>query len=215
MSSTVGGPSGLAGLDRKQMEQERLARAARKRGLPASEAAETSGVAETKRVKLSSPSRPIASAEVVVLDEDGRITDRPGKQVSQESVTRSAIVKLGVSATSLPKPASPKSSLPREPAASVETKPLPTASHSLEYPNGTLKKTWAFGYPRNNDINFEEVIQKNTLTTAIVSSWQWEFDWLMTKVVPGKTKFVFVIEAKTEQDVSDLARSSLTVALDV
>jgi len=211
MSSTSGGASGLAGLDRKQMEQERLARqAARKRGVDASDA-----VAETKRIKLSSPNKPLVSAEVVVLDEDGSIADRSVKQASQEGIQRKAEVKQGVSATPLRKPASPNSSLSVEPASSTETRTLPAASHSLEYPNGTLKKTWAFGYPRNNDIKFEEVIQKNTLTTAIISSWQWEFDWLMTKVVPGKTKFVFVIEAKTEQDVSDLARSSLTVALDV
>ena len=198
------------------MEQERLARqAARKRGLPAPEAAETSAVVETKRVKLSSPSRSIASAEVVVLDEDGSITDRPGKQVSQESVKRSGIVKQGVSATSLPEPVSPKSSLPVEPASSVNTKTLPAASHSLEYPNGTLKKTWAFGHARSNDIKFEEVIQKNTLTTAVISSWQWDFDWLMTKVVPGKTKFVFVMEAKTEQDVSDWLAFFMIVAIDV
>ena len=192
------------------MEQERLARqASRKRDLSASDAAGYSSAMDPKRVRLSDSSKSLASAEVVVLDDETSNRDNSGKQSNQNDVVRSNSVKQGVLATPLSKPASSRSPRLAKPASSVQTSTLPPPSHILEYPNGTLKKTWAFGQPRHNDIKFEEVIQKNTLTTAVISSWQWDFDWLMTKFVPGKTKFVFVMEAKTEQDVSDLKRPQL------
>jgi len=208
MSDTPGSPTSLAGLDRKQMEQERLARqASRKRGLAASGAPESSSAVDPKRVKLSNSSKALApTEEVVVLDDESSDRNKYVKQSDQDLVVRSGIVKHGVSATPLFKPASPRSTRLDQPAPSVQTSISLAASHNLKYPNCTLKKTWAFGHPRDNDLKFEEVIQKDTLTTAVISSWQWDFDWLMTKFVPGKTKFVFVMEAKTEQDVSDSMR---------
>jgi len=41
---------------------------------------------------------------------------------------------------------------------------------SLEYPRGAVKKTWAFGYPRENDIKIEEVLQKDKLKVAVLSA---------------------------------------------
>ncbi|KAL8815731.1 MAG: hypothetical protein Q9223_005159 [Gallowayella weberi] len=47
------------------------------------------------------------------------------------------------------------------PAAEV-WRPAPTCN--LVYPNGAIKKTWAFGYQRDNDIKLEEVLQVSKLS---------------------------------------------------
>ena len=72
---------------------------------------------------------------------------------------------------------------------------------SLEYPNGAVKKTWAFGYKRDNDITFEEVIQKSDLNLAVLSSFQWDTDWLFTKFNTKDTRFILVMGAKEESAV--------------
>lgn len=51
------------------------------------------------------------------------------------------------------------------------------------YMRGTVKKTWAFGYPRiGDDIKLEEILLKNDLSLAVLSSFQWDMDWLLAKI---------------------------------
>ena len=53
----------------------------------------------------------------------------------------------------------------------------------LVFPRGTVKKTWAFGYPRTgDDIKLEEVLQKQDLNLAVLSSFQWDIEWLLAKL---------------------------------
>lgn len=53
----------------------------------------------------------------------------------------------------------------------------------LVFPHGTVKKTWAFGYPRtDDDIKLEEVLQKQDLNLAVLSSFQWDVEWLLAKL---------------------------------
>ncbi|KAI9748120.1 MAG: hypothetical protein M1815_003589, partial [Lichina confinis] len=87
-----------------------------------------------------------------------------------------------------------------------------SASSGLQFPRGVVRKTWAFGYERNDDIKFEEVLQKNDLTVAVLSAFQWDVEWLMRKVDLSKTKMVFVMQAKDEatktqyrNEVADMA----------
>lgn len=48
---------------------------------------------------------------------------------------------------------------------------------------GTVKKTWAFGHPRTSeDIKLEELFQKNDLSLAVLSSFQWDVAWLLAKI---------------------------------
>ena len=77
-----------------------------------------------------------------------------------------------------------------------------SASSGLQFPRGVVRKTWAFGYERNDDIKFEEVLQKNDLTVAVLSAFQWDVEWLMRKVDLSKTKMVFVMQAKDEATVT-------------
>jgi hypothetical protein len=64
---------------------------------------------------------------------------------------------------------------------------------SLEFPKGVVKKTWAYGHPRQgDDIKFEEVLRRDRLELALLSSFQWDDAWLMSKVDTGKTKLILL-----------------------
>lgn len=68
-----------------------------------------------------------------------------------------------------------------------------------QYPRGTIKKTWAFGHPRNaNDIKIEEVLEKSTLRTALLSAFQWDTDWIMAKLNLQQTKVIMVVQADND-----------------
>ena len=66
------------------------------------------------------------------------------------------------------------------------------------FPSGTVKKTWAYGYPRHEDIKIEEVLDRDNLTLAVLSSFQWDVEWILGKIDRGTTKIVFVMQAKDE-----------------
>ncbi|EME85501.1 uncharacterized protein MYCFIDRAFT_133255 [Pseudocercospora fijiensis CIRAD86] len=76
---------------------------------------------------------------------------------------------------------------------------------SLQYPNGAVKKTWAFGHERTgHDIKLEEVLEPSSVRTAVLSAFQWDIDWLLRKLKTplngGSTKCVFVMQAKEKED---------------
>ncbi|KAL9602859.1 MAG: hypothetical protein Q9219_001554 [cf. Caloplaca sp. 3 TL-2023] len=130
---------GMLGLDRKAMEQERLAR--------------------KRKPSISPP---------------------PARKALKTSTTN-----VGV-------PASGKDSGPT-PAGVVSVQPS-----KLDFPNGGVKKTWSLGFPRHNDIKLEEVLQKDHLKLAVLSSFQWETDWLFQKLNPANTQLVLVMQADTD-----------------
>lgn len=75
----------------------------------------------------------------------------------------------------------------------------------LQYPKGVVKKTWAFGHERTgNDVKIEEVLESQTLRTAVLSAYQWDVEWVMSKLKTplrgGTTKCVFVMQAKEQAD---------------
>ncbi|KAL9623294.1 MAG: hypothetical protein Q9160_002401 [Pyrenula sp. 1 TL-2023] len=74
-----------------------------------------------------------------------------------------------------------------------------TSESSLQYPNGVIKKTWAFGYPRSDDIKIEELLQRKSLQAAVLSSFQWNMEWLFSKFDTARTKFVLVMQAQTKE----------------
>ncbi|KAI4093852.1 MAG: hypothetical protein LQ344_002590 [Seirophora lacunosa] len=79
--------------------------------------------------------------------------------------------------------------------------PSPTHSPALPYPKGTVKKTWLFGYPRQgDDVKLEEILQKNDLALAVLSSFQWDIEWLLRKINIKTTQLVLVMQADTAED---------------
>lgn len=93
-------------------------------------------------------------------------------------------------------------------AESSQTPPakrvLPQESKpKLQYPVGTVKRTWASGYPRTGeDIKIEEVFKPQELQLAVLSSFQWDEEWLLKKIDIRKTKVLLLASAPDEQTVS-------------
>jgi hypothetical protein len=71
---------------------------------------------------------------------------------------------------------------------------------NLQYPNGAIKRTWSLYHERNNDIKIEEVLQKDKLKIAVLSSYLWDLDWLFTKINQSTTKVILVMGVETEAD---------------
>ena len=78
----------------------------------------------------------------------------------------------------------------------------------LSFPQGAFKKTWALGYPREDDIKIEEVLQKNDLSLAVLSSFQWDVEWLLRKMNITTTQLVFVMQADDDEVKSQYRRET-------
>jgi hypothetical protein len=78
----------------------------------------------------------------------------------------------------------------------------------VQFPDGVVKKTWVHGCPRQDDIKIEEVLQKDDLELAVLSSFQIDPEWIASKLHPA-TKVVFVLQAKTELEVGLLVSIAL------
>ncbi|KAJ0425349.1 phospholipase D/nuclease [Aspergillus carlsbadensis] len=73
----------------------------------------------------------------------------------------------------------------------------PSSAPSVQFPEGTVKKTFALGYRRTHeDIKIEEVLQKSNLELAVLSSFMWDMEWLFSKVDLRNTRFIMVMQAK-------------------
>ena len=75
-------------------------------------------------------------------------------------------------------------------------------SAGIQYPQGTVKKTWVRGCPRKgDDISIEEVLQKDDLDLAVLSAFQVDPPWLEAKLKPN-TKVIWILQAKTDAEAS-------------
>lgn len=75
-------------------------------------------------------------------------------------------------------------------------------STKLPFPKGVFKRTWAYGVPRTDeDIKVEEVLQKDKLQLAVLSSFQWDEEWLLSKVDCSRTKTILVAYAANDAEV--------------
>ncbi|KAM5371357.1 hypothetical protein ACJZ2D_007956 [Fusarium nematophilum] len=93
----------------------------------------------------------------------------------------------------------PKRRAPVEPSGSSATASAAAPPRLPPFPNGAVKRTWARGYPRTSeDIKIEEVLQKDRLQLAVLSSYQWDDEWLMSKLDLRRTKLLLVAYAADE-----------------
>ncbi|RSL56141.1 hypothetical protein CEP51_014436 [Fusarium floridanum] len=97
----------------------------------------------------------------------------------------------------------PKRKTPVEPSRSL---PGPwSPSSSPPFPGGVVKRTWARGYPRTSeDIKIEEVFQKDRLELAVLSSYQWDDEWLLSKIDLRRTKLLLVAYAADESQKREM-----------
>jgi hypothetical protein len=88
----------------------------------------------------------------------------------------------------------------------------PSNKPGIQFPTGTVKKTWAFGCPRvGDDIKIEEVFQPSDLELAVLGSFMWDMEWLFSKLDTRRSRFLLVMQAKEEYTVS--SQLSLLVLL--
>ncbi|KAK0623083.1 tyrosyl-DNA phosphodiesterase-domain-containing protein [Immersiella caudata] len=140
------------GLDRKKMEEERLARANKRK-----------------------------AAE---LDSTAAETVRPQQRqkMSEHVPERQTAIRGGLITTSEP-----------------STAPL------LPFPKGVVRKTWVYGQPRlGDDIKIEEVLQKDKLEIAVLSSFQWDEQWMLSKIDIDRTKMYLVAFANNEAQKEEI-----------
>ncbi|OTA97684.1 hypothetical protein M434DRAFT_7630 [Hypoxylon sp. CO27-5] len=77
-------------------------------------------------------------------------------------------------------------------------------SPNLPYPKGIVKKTWAAGFPRVDDIKIEEVLQKDELELAVVSSFQWDDLWMLSKIDFFRTHVICIAFASNEAQQEEM-----------
>lgn len=171
--------AGLAGLDRKQMEQERLARLAKRK------AADNTGSPEAQ------PSQKLIKVEPVSTKS---LSARPSDSSQQCPMQGSS------SANGIPKERTYV--CPQTAANAPGLDIQPTARPMIQWPLGAVKKTSLEGFPRQeNDITIEEVIQRGELELAVFSSFLWDIEWLFTKLDIQRTRFMLVMQANDQSVV--------------
>lgn len=149
----------MAALDRKKMEQERLARLTKTQG---------------KR-----------KAEEALVDTSSKSAQRP--KVADDA---------GVAQPSLRQQAPSLNS-------NVQAAQQDPGAARLQYPKGIVLKTWVRDVPRGNDIKIEEVFRKDELELAILSSFQWDEDWLVSKLNLSSTRVLLIAFANNDAQVCD------------
>lgn len=185
----------LFGLDRAKMEEERLARIRKRK------AAEQggSGESDSKRIRTIDENRPPVPADKHNLQQKGGqqlgVRTGPGAGSDAKVTARTTGPSSQVARASFGG-GNPTSS-------SQQRDTTPKDEHSkLRFPKGVVKKTWVRGQPRlGDDIRLEEVLQKDDLELALISSFQWDQDWMLDKFDLRKTRLVLVSTGGDEAEV--------------
>ena len=181
---------GIPGLDRKAKEAERLERA--KRRAVSNDDASRERPAKIQRLQPSLP--PIRPVSPPILKTHDPI-EAAGVSMSHRASTPSTEPLSEVSDAG-----SSKQLNQEDMGRSSSRHGLPSMK-DLQYPFGAIKKSWAFGHERHADIKSEEVLQKDKLQIALLSSWQLDFDWVASKLDLNKTKLWLVMQAKAAEEV--------------
>ncbi|KAK6606830.1 ubiquitin interaction domain-containing protein [Botrytis cinerea] len=188
------------GMTRKQMEEERLARIEQR-------SKEPNAISKKRKASLSSPTTSPSDRHQPKVSRSGPIPHQMTVKNRQvESTTRN-------SAGNGPNYTLDQSSSLREPDSEIDIEAaiIPGKLHrslksqgdisetGIQFPLGVVKKTWAQGFPREDDIKIEEVLQSSTLEHAILGAFQIDSDWIRSKIQPS-TKVIWVLQAKTEAE---------------
>lgn len=173
--SDTGGPStsvttfNLQALNRHQMEQERQARLKRKRE------EQKQGGSSVDSLWQNTSSR------------NGQDMSRTASPASVSPPPVRRRLKADVAATK---------------STSIGANPS-VLNHSHEsrrdsfYPTGRVLQTYIAGFPSTNTISFSQLIgPKDSLTSCLLSSFIWDFDWLLPHFATTRTKFQLVMHAK-------------------
>lgn len=194
--------AGLLGLDRRKMEEERLARAARRQRGEEDVHMTTSLVRKRKasRSPIQSQDRARQEKETPGSVLNPLHTLSSNTELREPLDAASALIEEGTPKhlqsgnkvseneklpSQEPTTSAPDTCLgPADTAGTMAQNFLSRKGQSgaldisgIHYPDGIVKKTWALGYDRKgDDIKIEEVLQKSDLELAVLSSFQIDAD---------------------------------------
>ncbi|KAL1799411.1 hypothetical protein ACET3X_003448 [Alternaria dauci] len=124
-------------------------------------------------------------SKAAVVDKKSGFMGMDRKAMEQERLARLGKRKRDVS------PERPSKQVARPPAvkkASAET--------LLQYPRGTIKRTFASKYPRTDDITIDELLEASKINIAVISSFDYDSGWLYEKLDPLKVKQIWLMNGK-------------------
>ena len=185
----------LAGLNRAQMEAERLARLKRKHsesqlGDVEAPIAKVAKVHQSSREKTVSPpplKRPMRHA-------------LPARESVQISTTPATLKAPLDTATSRPTTNTRPSNPPPPPLLTPTSTDPPPPTPTL-YPDSIVLQTYIPGYSAHRTITFPTLISPAShLESALLSSFIWNFDWLLPHFDTRRTKFQLVMHAKSPME---------------
>jgi len=173
-------------LDRKRMEEERLARAAvRRRKLEEENTATQQDLSkrkasqsppqkihDKKRVKDQLAEFPLSLSTPIALEPNTRRTASLALGLTTTPAIRGKVThpKIDTSSAEAPVPY----------ALSYLERQRTVGALGVQFPDGIVKKTWVHGCPRQgDDIKIEEVLQKDDLDFAVLSAYMVDPEWVM------------------------------------
>ncbi|KAJ5598463.1 hypothetical protein N7537_008547 [Penicillium hordei] len=161
----------LLGMNRKQMEEERLARLAKRK------ADDTSSPPPSQVSRKLPRTEPLSARHSATL------------RNSFQSVPQANMVRV-----------KSRTEVCRQLASNAPNINIQPTSRSLaQWPLGAVKKTHITGFPRSgNEITIEEVIQRDDLELGVFSSFLWDMPWLYSKF-NNSTRILFIMQAKEEE----------------
>ncbi|KAL2257244.1 hypothetical protein VTK26DRAFT_448 [Humicola hyalothermophila] len=160
------------------MEEERLARLSKRK---ASELGEASSPRHSQRPKIASTAESSPSVQSTALLNTFDDVEK-GQRASSSSSSSSS------SESQTAKPSNP-----------------PRTTTKIPFPHGVVKKTWAWGQRRlGDDIKIEEVLQKHQLQMAVLSSFQWDEEWLLSKIDLARTKLILIAFAADDAQKEEM-----------
>ncbi|CAG8386813.1 unnamed protein product [Penicillium salamii] len=210
--------TGIQGLDRKKMEQERLARLASRNAQGSGPSPPTqlkrkaedsldTPVQSRRRVEPTLPAVDNRTAEPDVIDLDSLQLTTNNAEAS--SVTNSSSqLENPTPATTASNPPNGRTMTGRLASAicrrydtnAPDVKIWPTSRPLAQWPLGAIKKTHIAGFPRvGTEITIEEVIQRDDLQVAVFSGFMWEMEWFFKKLNTASTRFVLMMQANDQE----------------
>lgn len=188
-------PPGFLGMDRKKMEEERLARLAKRK------------VDDGDKSPRQQPAKVAKTSSSNILDSH-QSNEAPRSQPA--SSTKASPIKIPGTHGSGP-------FIQRGPLSRETPRPIcnqfaandpncairPTARSVPQWPLGAVKQTAiARRLRQHNDITIEEVIQRGDLESAVLSSFMLDPNWLLSKMNIWETDVTLMMHAKEEVMVS-------------
>ncbi|KAJ5109826.1 tyrosyl-DNA phosphodiesterase-domain-containing protein [Penicillium argentinense] len=194
---------GFLGLDRKQMEQERLLRLNKRKA----DSQETSP-SQPPAKSVKAHEMPGSSATTVSSASVPGPSSRPANQPTVDGTDIRAS-SLDIEFVSSKKATSdtPMADYSRQHTSMPQS--VPRSGTGIQWALGTVKKTRLSNSPRKpNDISIEEVLQREDLEIAVLSSFLWQYEWVLSKLDTNRTLIRFVVHAETEQQMELEAESA-------